>query len=274
MTARAVKLQAPDVRRENLLVALASQLLADEVLQLLTNHRAFGRPQNQSRTNRVIDMKQLQFAPELAVVALARFLLHDAPVFEFLRLCESYAVNTLQLRILLVALVIGTRHRRQCERADFSCRSHMRSSAQIREGAVAVKRDLLAVGNALEDVELEAARHTALTQRRQLASAPQLHRFGARHHAAFEFLIFHDDFCHLGLDLRKILRRDAVRQIHIVIKTLLDRRTGCKLSFGPNTQNRLGEHMSAGMAQSFEIRHRPDSVASSANITGISFSMR
>ncbi len=62
-------------------------------------------------------------------------------------------------------------------------------------------------------------------------------------------------FLHLLLDPRKVLGRDPVRQIDVVIEAIVDRRTGGKLRFRPNAQHRRGQHMRAGMTQRFDVSH-------------------
>ena len=53
----------------------------------------------------------------------------------------------------------------------------------------------------------------------------------------------------------EILGRDAVRQIDVIIKAVLDRRTGGELRFRPDPQNGRGKHVRSRMADAFEIRH-------------------
>ena len=60
---------------------------------------------------------------------------------------------------------------------------------------------------------------------------------------------------HLGLDLREILGRDAMRQFDVVIEAVLDRRTGGELRFGPDAQNGGRQNMRAGMAEPLEVGH-------------------
>ena len=64
-----------------------------------------------------------------------------------------------------------------------------------------------------------------------------------------------DLLLHLRLDLLEILRRNAVRKIDIVIKTVLDRRTGSELRFRPDFQNGGGEHVRRRMPKPLDLRH-------------------
>ena len=58
--AGAVQVQPADVRGEDLAVALAAQVLADEVLQLLADDRALGLPEDQALADRLVDGEQPQ----------------------------------------------------------------------------------------------------------------------------------------------------------------------------------------------------------------------
>ena len=65
----AVQVQLADVRGEHLAVALALQVLADELLQLVAHHRAFGLPQHQALAHHLVDLKEPQLAADHPVVA-------------------------------------------------------------------------------------------------------------------------------------------------------------------------------------------------------------
>ena len=211
VTRGAVEFEPPDVRGEDLLVALAAELLADEILQFLADDRTLGCPENQARADGLVDMEKLQLASEFAVIALARLFLHDAPFLELLGGRKGDSVNALKLRILLVALVVGAGHRGESEGPDLPGRLDVGTGTKVGERAVAVEADFLAFGNAFEDIELVTAGNSSPAQRGELARTAQLHGVRARNNGAFEFLVFGHDLGHLGFDLGKVLRRNAVR---------------------------------------------------------------
>src|ERR1700676_3363049 len=64
-----------------------------------------------------------------------------------------------------------------------------------------------------------------------------------------------DLLLHLSLDLFEVLRRNAMRKIDIVIKTILDRRTGGELRFRPDFQYGRGQDVCGRMTQTFDVRH-------------------
>ena len=219
-------------------------------------------------------MEKLQFLAELAVIAFARLFDHFAPMGQFLRSGEGDAVDALQLRIALIALVIGAGHRSQRKGTDPSRRFHVRPGAEIGESAVAVETDFFTLRNAFEDIQLVAAGHPALAERGELAGATEFHRLGPADHTTFEWLVLRDDLSHLCFDPGEILGRDAVPQIDVIIKSLLHRRPRRELCLGPDAQNGLGQHVGAGMTQGFQFVHRATSTASSASSTGIPSSTR
>ena len=61
---------------------------------------------------------------------------------------------------------------------------------------------------------------------------------------------------HLGLDLFEIVRRDPVRKIDIVIKTILYRRPGGELRFRPDLQNCRRKYVGRRVTKTFEVGHR------------------
>ena len=60
---------------------------------------------------------------------------------------------------------------------------------------------------------------------------------------------------HLRLDFLEVLRRNAVRKIDVVIKTVFYRRPGGELRFRPDFQDRRRKDMGSRMTKTFEVRH-------------------
>ena len=60
---------------------------------------------------------------------------------------------------------------------------------------------------------------------------------------------------HLRLDLLEVLRRDAVRQVDVVIEAVLHRRAGGELRLRPDAQDGRREHMCGGVAETLDVRH-------------------
>ncbi len=61
---------------------------------------------------------------------------------------------------------------------------------------------------------------------------------------------------HLRFDLFEIIGRDAVGEIHVIVKTVFHRRPGGELCLRPDLKNGGGKYMRGRMAETFEIGHR------------------
>ena len=203
----------------------------------------------------VVEDEQLQFASELAMVALLRFLEHREVIVEFLFGFERRAVNALKLRICFVAFVIRAGDVGELERADVSRAHHVRPGAEIDELAVAVERNLFVRRNVFDDVELEFAGLGSFAQSGEPAFFSELERFVPRNFDPFERMVRFDFVFHLGLDLFEIIGRDAVGKIDIVIKAVLHRRARSELRFRPDFQNRRRKYVRRRMTKTLDIRH-------------------
>ncbi len=82
-----------------------------------------------------------------------------------------------------------------------------------------------------------------------------LQRLLARDDDFLEGVVRLDLLFHLGLDGREILRRDAVLQVHVVVKAVLDRRPGGELRVRPQAQNGGGHDVRGGMPDALQFGH-------------------
>ena len=90
------------------------------------------------------------------------------------------------------------------------------------------------------------------------AEAPflaKLERLLARDFHPLERMVRFDLLLHLRLDLLEIVGRDAVRQIDVVIKAVLDRRPGSELRFRPDPQDRRRQDVRRRMTETLEVGH-------------------
>src|SRR5256885_8377503 len=99
------------------------------------------------------------------MVALLRFFEHGEVFVELGLVLKSGAVNALKLWILFVAFVVGAGDAGELECADIAGAHDVRTGAEIGELAVAIERDFFALGNILDDIELELARRRSLAER-------------------------------------------------------------------------------------------------------------
>src|SRR5437588_8327190 len=107
----------------------------------------------------------------------------------------------------------------------------MGSGAKVEKIAIAIERDRFPRRNVLNDVELVFGGGSSRTQGAQFATFRHLERVIARNFYAFEGMVGFDLLLHLVLDFLEILRRDAVGKVDVVVKAVLDRRTGRELGF-------------------------------------------
>ncbi len=68
-------------------------------------------------------------------------------------------------------------------------------------------------------------------------------------------MIRFDLLFHLRLDFLEVFRRDAVRQIDIVVEAVLDRRPGGELRFRPDPQDGRRKDVRRRMAKALEVGH-------------------
>src|SRR5947207_11104326 len=141
MTALLVQDLARDVRSADALITSRELSFFCKLLELFGDHRAARQEHRQTWANVVIEHKELEFSPKLAMVALLRFLLHREELFEFFFCLKRSSIDSLELWILFVAFVIGAGHVREFERADISRAHHVRARAEINEIAAAIERD-------------------------------------------------------------------------------------------------------------------------------------
>ena len=127
------------VRRTHALVACLELRLLGQFLQFLDQHRALGQPERQAGADVVVEREQLHLAADLAVVPLARLLLRHEPLVELRLVRKRGAVDTLQLRVILVAAVVGGGNAEQLVGLGVAGAHDVRPGAEIDELAVLVE---------------------------------------------------------------------------------------------------------------------------------------
>ena len=182
----------------------------------------------------LLEVKQIELAAELAMVALLGFLDLLQVCVEVFLLRKRRAVDARQHRIVGIAAPIGARDLHQLERiADLAGRTHMRAAAQIEPVTLEVDLDRLVAGNGVDQFDLEGlalvAEHLLC-----LLARPDFFR---------ERLIARDDLAHLLFDGGKIFRRERLVAKEVVIKAVLDHRADRDLCARPQRLHGFGEHM-------------------------------
>ena len=145
------------------LVAGLAVSLAPVVLDHGADRGPVRVPEDQTWAQLLRDREEVQLAAELAVVA-QRGLLQPLQVLLQLRTrVPGGAVNPLQHGLGFVAMPVGAGGMGQLEGGDLPGVTNMRATAEVEEVACAVAADHLAIGDPLDQLDLEA-----------LAPAPKL----------------------------------------------------------------------------------------------------
>ena len=193
----------------------------------------FGVPEHHAGAF-LLEMKQIELAAELAVIAFFGFL--DLPQIgvELFLLGECRAVDPRQHRIVAVAAPIRARDLHQLERiADLAGGRHVRPAAEIEPVALEIDLDRLVAGNGVDQLDLEVL---ALVAEHLLGLLAAPHFLGER-------LVARDDLAHLFFDRGEIFRRERFVAEEIVIEAVFDHRTDRHLGARPQRLHGLRQHM-------------------------------
>src|SRR5258708_5826896 len=222
-----VELEFADVRREYLRVTLLTQLFGNKGLQFLADDRSRRSPKDEPLTYSFIDVKEFQFAADLAVVARLRLLDAVEVLGELFLGWKRSPIDPLKLFVFFVTAMISTRDREQLERLEFGRVAHVSSGAEIHELPVLIERDFFALRDVGETAEFVAI----LTARFN-----DLGGFFARNFLAQKRLILIRDFFHFGLDLGEVFHGELMIEIDVVIKPVVRRRTDVEFGIRVQTE--------------------------------------
>ena len=230
-----------DLRRVDLVV-VAGEAAAHIADQRLEQAPALGVPEHHARTF-FLEVEQVEFTAELAVVALLGFLdLMQVGVEVFL-LGPGGAVDAGQHRIVAVAAPIRARHLHQLEGgADLAGRGHVRAAAQIEPLALLVDLDRLVFRNGVDQLDLE----------RLAVVGEHLLGFVAGPDFLGERFVARDDLAHLLLDRREVFRGERLVAEEVVVEAVLDGRADGHLGARPQALHRFGEHVGAIVPDQFQ----------------------
>ena len=129
----------------------------------------------------------------------------------------------------------------------------MRACAQVGELTVAVDGNLLTLGDAIQQINLELGGNGARATSTQLTALSHLHGLLAGDGSALKSLVFLDDFLHLSLNLFKLGCRDVVVKFNIIVEAIFHSGATSKLGLGPNAADSGGQHVRAGVTQALQI---------------------
>ena len=145
------------------------------------------------------------------------------------------AVDALEHLVLLVAAVVAAGDAGELDDADLLRVRDVRTAAHLHVVADGVGRDVLALGDVAEALELV------------LLAREHLRALVARDDLPDERLVERDQARDLGLDLREVLRRKAVRQVEVVVEPLVRRRADVDLHVLEHVLHRARHQVRRGM---------------------------
>src|SRR5258708_228625 len=113
----------------------------------------------------------------------------------------------------------------------------MWAGAKIGKIAVTEQRYRLAFRDVFQNIEFEFTWLLAPTKGPQTAFPCHCESSFSTHFDLFEGLVLLHDLLHLGFDPIEIIQRDPMVEFQIVIKPMLHRGSGGKLSLWPDAEN-------------------------------------
>src|SRR5450759_1246880 len=204
-------------------------LSTPEILDLLANNGTLGMPENESRPSLLLNTEEIQLLPQFAMVALGSlFPGRDKTGQLFLR-WESRAIDALKHLVFLVPSPIRTCDGEKLEVLEVAGGRNMRSTAEVCERSLSVKRD---------------SRRWYLRKDLDLilvaAFLEEFDGFGYRLVLSAEMLAALGNLMHLLFDCSEIIGGQRLRHVDVVVKTSVDRWSDGKLGVRIELFDRLG----------------------------------
>ena len=236
-----------DVRRGDALVAGLELQLHRELLQLVADHRAGRQPQRQAAPHLVVQHEQVEFAPELLVVALLGELVGRDGGIEFGLAGESPSVDARHHHVVGIAPPVRPGDVAQLEgvAGDVAGGVHVRPFAHVQKRAVAIE------GEALEAVLRHQLRRVFALVRLLHGVQPRI-GFGQRNLFPIEALPLLEDALHAPLDIGEVRLGKGFAQDEVVVEAVLDGRAEAERGAWAHLQHRLRQHVRQAVADAVE----------------------
>ena len=197
-----------------------------------------GMPEHEARRF-FLEMEQVLFAPQFAVVAFLRFFQPPQVLFQRLPVRPGRPVDTLQHFIGRVAAPVSACQLGQFERGQFAGTGHVRAAAQVREVALPVQRQFLIRGNGFDDLRLVLLAEVA----------KKCNGLVPRHDGAADAEVLLGKLLHLCLDCGQVVRGKRPLKGEIIIEPVFNHGADGDLCFREQFLHRLRQQVRAGMAQ-------------------------
>ena len=228
--------------------------LSPVIQQCVFQNHALRQKEREARA-RLIHHEQPELFTEFSVVALFRLFHHGDISFQLVLLCKCRRIQSCQHLVVLVASPVSAckAHYLKCL-AHILCAHQVRACAQIHKFSLAVKADFLAFRQILYQLYFIGL----------IFFLHQCDSIFSGLCKALNLQILFDDFFHLCFYLFKIVACQRSLKLHIIIKTVCNRRTNCQLCRRIKTFYRLCHHMAGSMAQ----RRKSFCISRRQNING------
>src|SRR5205814_2594658 len=237
------QLRVEDDRRDHFAVIFAAVVLADEVDELVVDHRAF-RQEDRHRRCELREHENAELFAELAMTARARLLELVKVILELFLIAPRGAVDALQHRVALVAAPVRAGDAEQLERAEAAGGGDVRSATEIEPFALSINRELFIAGNRFDDLDFVFFAEL-VEQFDRLFTVPFF---------ATDWKIALHDLLHLLFDAAEIFVAERTIGSEVVEETVLDHRTDRDLCAGKELLHCHGHEMCGRMADGIESR--------------------
>ena len=223
---------AQDHRGLDLHVAPPAVQPAPEILQLVPDDHPLGIEEGETGAL-VGDAEQVQFLPQLAVVA-ALGLLHPLQVLiQVLPAGEGGAIDPLQHLVLLAAPPVGPGDAEQLDGAHHSGAWQVRPPAEVDELPLLVQADLDIGRQVLHEFHLVGL----------LPQGEIFDRFLAGDLPPHQRVILLDDLQHLRLNRRQVFGGEGVVRVQVVVEAVGDGGADGQLRPREQPLHRLGQNV-------------------------------
>ena len=230
-----------DLRALHFLVPAILVDAAHVLLDLLPDRPSLRVPEHHSR-RLVLQMEEIELAPEPAVIALFGFLDPRDVRGEIVLVRPGGPVDPLQHLVARIAAPVRARDLHQLEDLELAGRRHVRPAAEVGEPAFGVERDVFVRRDRRDDLGL-----VVLAERLEVRD-----RVVARHELARHRLVLFRELGHLLLDRFEILGRERALVREVVVEPVLDHRADRHLRVGEELLHRIGEKVRSRMTKHLE----------------------
>jgi hypothetical protein len=239
-----------DLRAFDFHITVVTVDTAHVLLHFLPHGPAFGVPKHRA-WRMFVDVEQVQFTPEFAVITLFRLFQPGQVLLQIVFTGPGGAIHALQHFILAVTTPVGTGHFHQLEMLELAGAGHVRAPAQVFKRAFAVQAHVLIGRNAGNDLGF-----VVLAQTLEIS-----HGLVTRQHPTHHWLVLVGQLCHAFFDGHQIFRGKGAAVREVVIKPVVDHWTNRDLRLRKQVLDRIGQQVRCRVAnqlQAFRVFGRDD----------------